>query len=90
MSDPLGPGRTLYTPEIKALVRSAQWPKNLVMDVIEYPYYLGFRFYRDNFVTFSREDQVQIAATIKQLMETIRGMGIPCYMEKMEKVSDGQ
>lgn len=79
---------TLYTPEVKEIFRSAGWPKGLIIDVIEYPTHLGFRFYRDNFITFSPADQRQIAAAVKEIMEHIRGLGIPCYMEKMESVSN--
>lgn len=78
-------GSTLYTPQIKEYVHSVGWPKGLVLDVVEYPGYLAFRFYRDNFITFSPADQKQIALAIKQVMEHIRGQGIPCYMEKMER-----
>lgn len=81
---------TLYTPEVKEFVHTRKWPKGLQLDVIEYPDYLGFRFYRDNFIQFDGEDQLQIANMVKEVMEKIRSMGIPCYMEKMEKVSDGR
>lgn len=81
---------TLYTPEIKAFVHSRDWPRGLIIDVIEYEYHLGFRFYRDNFIQFDGEAQRQIASTVKEVMEKIRGLGIPCYMEKMERVADGR
>ncbi len=80
---------TLYTPEIKEFVRTRAWPSGLIMDVVEYDYHLGFRFYRDNFIQFDGEEQRQIASVVKEVMEKIRGLGIPCYMEKMEMVSDG-
>lgn len=82
---------TLYTLEIKEFVRSRDWPSGLIMDVIEYETHLGFRFFRDNFIQFDGEAQRQIASTVKEVMEKIRGLGIPCYMEKMERVgNDGR
>lgn len=81
---------TLYTPEIREFVHTRRWPKGLVVDIVEYESYLGFRFYRDNFITFDSDAQRQIAMQIKEVMETLRGQGIPCYMEKMEKVPDGR
>ena len=81
---------TLYTPEIKEFVRSRAWPKGLLLDVIEYEGHLGFRFYRDNFVQFDGEAQRQIASQVKEVMEKIRGLGIPCYMEKMESAYNGR
>ena len=80
---------TLYTPAIREYVHSRAWPRGLVLDVIEHEDYLAFRFYRDNFVRFDGEDQKQIAMMVKEVMETLRSQGIPCYMEKMERVSDG-
>jgi len=80
----------LYTREVQEFVRTRAWPKGLKLDVIEYEDYLGFRFYRDNFIQFDGEDQLQIANMVKEVMEKIRSLGIPCYMEKMEKVSDGR
>lgn len=79
---------SLYTDEIKTFVHTRDWPRGLVLDVVEYEDYLGFRFYRDNFIKFDGEAQRQIASTVKEVMEKIRGLGIPCYMEKMESVSD--
>jgi hypothetical protein len=81
---------TLYTPEVQEFVRTRDWPRGLALDVIEYPEYLGFRFYRDNFIQFDGEDQKQIAMMVKEVMEKLRKQGIPCYMEKMEKVADGR
>lgn len=81
---------SLYTREIRELVFSRDWPKGLIVDIIEYDTHLGFRFYRDNFIQFDGEEQRQIASSVKQVMETIRGMGVPCYMEKMERVPDAR
>lgn len=81
---------SLYTPEIREFVRTRKWPKGLQMDVVEYEDYLGFRFYRDNFITFNGDAQLQVAQTVKEVIETLRGQGIPCYLEKMERVADGR
>lgn len=81
---------TLYTNEIRQYVVSRDWPKGFILEIVEYDSYLGFRVFRDNFVTFSGEEQYQIAMCIKQVMERLRSTGIPCYMEKVEKVSNGR
>lgn len=79
---------SLYTYEIKNYVKTRAWPKGLVFDVIEYPQYLGFRFYVDNFSKFDGEDRLQIAGQVKEVMEKIRGLGIPCYLEKAATVHE--
>lgn len=72
---------SLYNNNIKQFVGSRPWPRGLIFDVIEYEEHLAFRFYRENFNTFDSADQLQIAAQVKEVMETIRKDGIPTYME---------
>lgn len=74
---------SLYSAEIKQFVESRKWPKGkrLRLEVVEYEDYLGFRLFRDNFNSFDGEDRLQIAMTIKEIMEKIRADGIPCYIE---------
>jgi hypothetical protein len=50
--------------------------------------YLQFQLYRDNFNSFDGEDRKQIAAMVAEVMEKIRGDGIPIYMEV--KKGDGR
>ena len=76
---------TLYPPEVKIFVNTRPWPKGLIFDVIEYEHHLGFRFYRDNFESFDGEGKQHIASIVQEVMNKIRNLGIPCYMEKMEK-----
>lgn len=72
---------SLYTDEVKLIVRSVKFPKGLRADVVEYKDYLGFRLYRDNFESFSGEDKLFISAQIKKLFEIVRGYGCPFYLE---------
>ena len=72
---------TLYSDEIKELVRSCEWPRRLVLDVIEYPEYLGIRLHRNNFESFSSADKKVIAERVGQVIMAIRSKGCPCYME---------
>lgn len=81
---------TLYPNSIREYVRTRDWPKGLVFDVVEYESWLGFRFYADNFATLKGEELVSVAATIKEVMEKIRGLGIPCYLEKQERAPRGR
>lgn len=72
---------TLYSDEIKQLFRHYQWPTGLIVDIIEYPDYLGVRLYRDNFETFDGVDKQFIARQIGASIEAVRKKGCPCYME---------
>jgi len=77
---------TLYSDEVRNFIRTRDWPRGLAWEVVEYPDYLGFRLFRDNFNSFDGEDRLQIAMMVKEVMEKIRKDGIPIYMEKMESV----
>lgn len=77
---------SLYSDEIRNFIRTRRWPRGLAWEVVEYDTHLGFRMFRDNFNSFSGEDKWHIAMMVKEVMEKIRGDGIPIYMEKMESV----
>lgn len=72
---------TLYSDEIKSLLRNYNWPAGLVVDIIEYSDYLGMRLYRDNFETFDGVDKQFIAKQVGGAIEAVRKRGCPCYME---------
>lgn len=78
----------MYSNEVRNQLHGITWPKGLIIEVVEYQYYLAFRFYRDNFEKFNGETKYYIAMRIKELMESVRKQGIPCYMEVEE--GDGQ
>lgn len=75
---------TLYSEEIKELVRSYSWPKNLIFEIVEYrdplPH-LGFRLFRDNFETFDGVDKEVIAKMVGAAIVAVREKGCPCYLE---------
>lgn len=72
---------SLYSNELRVFVRTRNWPRHLAWEVVEYDEHLGFRLFRDNFNSFDGEDRLQIAMMVKEVMEKIRGVGIPIYME---------
>lgn len=72
---------SLYSDEIRNYIRTRSWPARLLYEIVEYNDYLGFRLFRNNFNSFDGEDRLQIAMTVKEIMEKIRADGIPIYME---------
>lgn len=72
---------TLYSDEVKALLRSYDWPTGLIVDIIEYSDYIGVRLHRDNFETFDGVDKQFIAKQVGAAIEAVRKRGCPCYME---------
>jgi chemotaxis methyl-accepting protein methylase len=83
----------LYTDEEKRFVFTRDWPRGLVLDIFEATEplpHLNFVFYRDNFIKFDTDQQARIASTVQEVMTKLRKDGIPCYLGKMEKVSDAR
>lgn len=72
---------TLYPRDVQTFIRTRAWPSGLIIDIEEYEDYLQFILYRDNFNRFDAADREQIAQQVRQVMEKIRSLGIPIYME---------
>jgi hypothetical protein len=83
---------SLYTPEVREYIRSRDWPKGLVMDVYENDDpapHLNIIFFRDNWLTLSGEQQLQVTQIVKEVMAKLWGKGIPTYTGKMEASNGG-
>lgn len=79
----------LYSDEVKKFIFGQPWPSGLIIDIYEATEplpHLNFVFYRDNFIKFSSTEQARIAAIVKEVIETLRSQGIPCFMGRMSNV----
>ena len=82
-------GDSILTPAIQQYVFSREWPSGLQIrlaerkahPLIDMPAYIQFILYRDNFNAFDGEDRYSIAMLVKEVMEKIRGDGVPIFME---------
>lgn len=80
--------QSLYSNEIRNYIRTRDWPKYFQWEVHEYPEYLQFVVFQDNYESYTGEHKLQIAMCIKQTMEKIRADGIPIYLERKETQSE--
>lgn len=72
---------TLYPKDVQTYLRTRAWPRGLIIEIEEYEENLQFILFRDNFNAFDAADREQIAQQVRQVMEKIRSLGIPIYME---------
>lgn len=72
---------TLLNQNLLSYVDSRSWPKGLRYRLTEKRGYIQFTLFRDNFSSFDGEDQQQVAAMVKEIMERVRATGIPIYLE---------
>jgi len=75
---------SLYTDDVRRLYHGIPFPRGLITQIAEEEHNLNLIFYRNNFSAFDGEDQYHIAMLVKEFMETVRGMGIPIYMQVKE------
>jgi hypothetical protein len=84
---------TLYTQQVREYIFTRDWPKGLILDVYENNEpapHLNIIFFRDNWLTLTGEDQLQVTNIVKEIMFKLWGDGIPTYTGKMESAADGQ
>jgi len=80
---------SLLTPEISNFIRSLPWPKKLKWDVVEYETHLSLCFYRDNFITLTREEQYVVVPLVAEVMEKVNKLGIPINFKRFESSYGG-
>lgn len=74
---------SLYSDEVKKMVRSYEWPKNLMLDVqdgfdeISHSEFLWIVLYRDNFITIDGVDQLRVSKMINDLIPRLIMAGVP-------------
>jgi hypothetical protein len=79
--------KTLYTNEVREFIKTRDWPVKVKWTVTESEFpepHLWILFYRDNWITLSREDQWKTTEVVKEIMAHLWQDGIPTYVDKME------
>lgn len=80
---------SLYTKEIKDIIYEYDWPKGLLLDIVEKSEPLPalfLRFYRENFEELSESNRQVAAELTAHAIQKIRARGCPCYFEVFESV----
>lgn len=72
---------------ISKMINETHWPvRGLVIDVVTYPHWYSIRIYRDHFDSQSNKHREAIAVTITNILEKLKLLGIPCYLEVFDKL----
>lgn len=70
---------SLYSNSIRTFLRTRDWPKDLVWEVVEFEDCLKFRVYRQNINALDGEDKLHLAKVLNETLWGIRNRGIPIY-----------
>lgn len=77
---------TLYTNEVREFIHTRDWPSGLVFEIredYEPEPHLNIVFFRDNWLTLSREAQYQTTEVVHEVMAKLWPT-VPTYVERME------
>jgi hypothetical protein len=83
----------IYTPKIKADVKSIPVPHDFVMDVIEYdfsPPYIALRFYESHWRHFSEIERAKCIEYLQKIKKIIQAYGISVTLDPVYDVPGGQ
>ena len=73
-----------YTPTVQKIFKTMKSPyPGFIVDIVEYPDYLGLRVYKDNVESFSEPQKVALAEYLFSLRDAIRSE-VKCHIEGVE------
>lgn len=78
---------SLYTPAVREFIHSHNWPKSVIWEIrenYEPAPHLSIIFFRDNWLTLTVEEQLQVTSIVKEIMAKLWADGIPMYTGKFE------
>lgn len=70
---------SLYTDDIRQVVRSRNWPKSLIWEIVEFEDCLKFKLYRENINSLDHDNKLRLAGILNDTLNTIRDKGVPIY-----------
>lgn len=80
---------SLMTPEVWDILLKSKPPhRGLKFQPVEYEDYINIRLFLDNFADFSDPQREDLAMWIGSIVQRIRDLGIPCFIEALETEND--
>jgi len=72
--------------EVWAIMMDTTPPsRDFIFQPVEYDTHIGIRLFRDNVSLFSEEIQEDITLWVAGVINKIRALGVPCYIEVFDK-----
>jgi hypothetical protein len=70
-----------YTPAVQKIFKETKCPyPNFIVDIVEYPDYLGLRVYRDIIESYSEPQKLALAEYLYNVRDAIRSE-VSCHIE---------
>lgn len=84
---------SVYTPKMKAEIKSLKVPADFVMDIIEYdfkPPYIGLRFYESHWRHMSEKERIRCVIYMQKVKKIIEAHGVQVTLDPVYDVPGGQ
>lgn len=84
---------SVYTPKMKAEIKSLKVPADFAMDIIEYdfhPPYIGLRFYESHWRHMSEKERIQCVLYMTKVKKIIEAHGVQVTLDPVYDVPGGQ
>lgn len=84
---------SVYTPKMRAEVKSLRVPADFVMDIIEYdfvPPYIGLRFYESHWRHMSEKERIKCVQYMIKVKKIIEAYGVQVTLDPVYDVPGGQ
>lgn len=84
---------SVYTPKMKAEIKSLKVPADFVMDIIEYdfkPPYIGLRFYESHWRHMSEKERIRCVMYMQKVKKIIEAHGVQVTLDPVYDVPGGQ
>lgn len=83
----------IYTPQMKAAIKSLTVPSDFVMDIVEYdfvPPYIALRFYESHWRHMSDPERLRCIQYMEKVKKIIESHGVKVTLDPVYDVPGGQ
>lgn len=70
---------SLYNNELRTYMRTRDWPKGLIWEIVEFDDCIKLRLFRDNINALDSDAKLQLAKLVNETLSTVRKNGVPIY-----------
>lgn len=73
--------RMIYTPDVAAAIKSIPMPVEMTVDIVDYEYYLGIRFYESEWAHLSENERMKMAMYFQAVKKMLEKGGVQSTLD---------
>lgn len=71
----------IYTPDVAAAIKAIPMPVEMTVDIVEYPSYLGIRFYESEWAHLSENERIKMAMYFQAIKKMLERGGVNATLD---------